>query len=464
MRLALWGLFLFGITQVIVSITLYVAISTWLENQVNNNLSLTATQVSSVLYDAEEPPDFLDLTDVNVQLANNDSIATQSFLRDQLFFVRLVSVSDANIIGTSVDYTIPVEQQSLKYEHFDTVTTHYDEQIHEIRLYTMSLSYNPNFALQVGVSLKDTREIQYDIVRILLILLLFTATVATLSGWFLANRALVPIRAIASTATKINETDLSQRLDMANSEVELEQLVEIFNAMLERIEQAFQRQRQLTADAAHELRTPLSVMRTSLDVILSQPRSIPEYQTSLLSVQEEVERMSQLANTLLMLARSDAHELTVEKQAVDLSLMLDTITEQFRTKANDKKIVLVKKIASELDIVGDEDRLIQVVYNLMDNAVKYTSEGGEVAIIARASKVPNAVAIEIRDTGCGISQTDLPHIFNRFYRVDPARTREQGGFGLGLAIVKHIVGLHHGHIEVQSVLGQGTSFTLLLPI
>jgi heavy metal sensor kinase len=457
----LWGLLLLGTAQIIVSLVLYAAISGWLEAQVNRSLLLTATQVSSVLYDPEDSHQPLDIADVRLQLADHN-IATQSYLRDQLFFVRLIDLSSGAILASSVDYAIPVTPAQLRGTRFDTLAFPKGDDIDELRVYSLHLTYAPQIGLQVGVSLEETREIQRDVRGILIVLLLFTGTVAPLSGWFLANRALVPIRATARTAAEINETGLSRRLDLAASEIELEVLAQTFNAMLDRIEQAFQRQRQFTADAAHELRTPLSIMRTHLEVTLSQPRGAADYYTALLSLQEEVQGLSHLANSLLSLARADTNDLPLEIRDFDLSLMLNAVVDQFRSAAEDKGIALSEEIAPHLRIEGDEDRLIQVVYNLIDNAVKYTPDDGQVRLLAQPKD--QQVAITIEDTGPGIPDTKLTQIFERFYRLDSARNRAQGGFGLGLAIAKRIVDLHGGAILVNSTPDQGTQFTIALPL
>ncbi|MBL8154034.1 MAG: heavy metal sensor histidine kinase [Anaerolineae bacterium] len=460
-RLALWGLLLLGVIQVFVSLVLVVAISTWLEDQINNNLLLTANQIASVLYDPEDLQNPLDVADVSLQMVDN-SIATRSFLRDQRFFVRLLDTTTGEILAASADYAVPVNLARISDTHFETTVIPDDGTAVEIRLYNLRLSYTTRIALQVGVSLQEMREIQGDVLRILSILLVMTGTLAALSGWFLANRALVPIRAMSRTAAEINATDLTQRLDLTSSEVELEQLVLTFNAMLDRLEQAFQRQRQFTADAAHELRTPLSIMQTSLDVTLSQPRSAEEYRSALLSVSEEVQRLSQLASILLMLARTDTLEQPLEVREVDLSQMLVTVTEQFASLADEKRIRLTHEIAPSLRLDGDEDQLIQIVFNLIDNAIKYTPEGGRVQVIARS--IAQAVEIQVVDSGAGIPSEEHSRIFDRFYRMNAARNRNQGGFGLGLAIAKRIVDLHRGTIQMVSTLGQGTQFIVTLPL
>lgn len=460
--MALWGLLLLGIIQIIVSIILYLAISTWLEDAVNDNLVLTVNQIALVFYTPDEPQNPLDIADARSQLTNNSNIATQSFLRDQHFFVRLIDLSNSTVLASSADNNLPAPRTQVIPASFDTFSFYENDKFNEIRMYTLPLSYAPRFALQVGVSLEETRKIQGDVLRIVIVLLLFTGTLAPLSGWFLANRALVPIRATARTAARINETDLTQRLDLASSEVELEQLVQTFNAMLDRIEHAFQRQRQFTTDAAHELRTPLSIMQTGLDVTLSQVRSVAEYRHALTSVQEEVQRLSQLANTLLMLARADTHDLPLQTITVDLSLMLNTVAEQFDSLADEKHIAIERIIARDLMIQGDEDQLIQVVFNLVDNAIKYSPSGGKVRIMAR--EYDHQIEIMIEDTGSGISGEEQRLIFDRFYRSDQSRNRNQGGFGLGLAIAKRIVGQHNGSIRVVSKMGYGSQFIVTLPL
>ena len=459
--MALWGLLLLGVIQIVVSSLLYVAISTWLEDEVNNNLVLTANQIALVLYTPDDPKNPLDIVDARLQLTNNNNLATQTFLRSQLFFVRLIDLSNNEVLASSADYNLPASQTPVMQTRFDTVLFHENDKSNEIRMYTLPLSYAPRFALQVGGSLAETREIQSDVLRILIVLLLFTGILAPLSGWFLANRALIPIRATARTAARINETDLTQRLDLAASEVELEHLVQTFNAMLDRLEHAFQRQRQFTADAAHELRTPLSIMQTGLEVTLSRARTASEYHDALASVQAEVLRLSQLANTLLMLARADSDDLPLKTLTVDLSLMLNTITEQFESLAAEKHISIESAIAPNLKLQGDEDQLIQVVSNLVDNAVKYSLTHGKVRIMA--NEHDNQVEISIEDTGPGISAAEQALIFDRFYRSDQSRNGNQASFGLGLAIVKRIVVLHNGSIRVVSQPGCGAKFIVTLP-
>lgn len=436
---------------------IYIAISTWLENQVNDSLRLTATQVASVFYDVEAPQNPLDIADVRLQLESG-GLAAQSFLRDRLFFIRLIDPSEQIVLAASADYGIPPSPARSDAASYDTVVV---DSAAEMRIYTLPLAYAPRYVFQVGLSLAETRAIQRDVLGILLVLGLCVVALAPLTGWFLAERALLPIRALARTAAEINETDLSRRLDLTAAEVELEQLMRTFNAMLDRIEAAFQRQRQFSTDAAHELRTPLAIMQTGLEVTLSRARGAPEYHAALVSIQEEVQRLTQLANTLLLLARADAHELPLEIRTVDLNLLLLAVIEQFAPAANAKGITLAHHIPPGLSLQADQDRLIQVIFNLLDNAVKYTPEGGQVRVSAEAAD--HAAAVTIADSGPGIPAEDQAHIFDRFYRADSSRNRARGGFGLGLAIARRIVELHGGTIRVISQPGHGAQFIITLP-
>ena len=231
--------------------------------------------------------------------------------------------------------------------------------------------------------------------------------------------------------------------------------------MLDRIQSAFQRQQRFTADAAHELRTPLSIMQTGLDVTLSQPRTAEQYRSALVNVQEEVERLTHLTTHLLMLARTNSHALPMTYQRLNLSLLLNTVADSITAAAEKKDIRLERAIPAGVEINGDEDQLIQVAINLLENAVKYTPENGCISVTLQ--RRGETVRFTIADNGVGIPADDLPHIFEPFYRADRSRSRSAGGVGLGLAIAQEIVRLHGGSITATSQPGQGTQLTVTLP-
>ena len=455
-RLALLAALLLCLIQLVLSIAFYGFTSNWLYQQVDQSLMTTATQIVAALHDGEQ----LEADDLRFQFDVGNQ-ATAAFLREQRFFIRAIDLSTGEILNGSTFYDVPVtEQARSSTANFETLDATSDDGT-RIRVYTLPLEEGAQLALQIGQSLDEVSQTLAQILRLLLLMLVLTALLALVSGWFLANRALIPVNAITHTAQEIGEKDLSRRIAMNLPDDELGQLAQTFNRMLDRIEGAFHRKRQFTADAAHELRTPLSIMQTGLEVVLSQPRTAADYHTTLGTMREEVLRLSQLTTHLLMLARADAHTLTLERRPVDLSLLLHTITDQVALAAEQKQISLQRDIPPNIRLKADEDRLVQLVLNLLENAVKYTPAGGSITV--KLGESNGEVNFSVADTGIGIAPQHLPHIFDRFYRADKARSRQQGGVGLGLAIAQQITQLHGGNIAVVSQLGVGSEFTVTLP-
>jgi heavy metal sensor kinase len=455
-RLTLWVLFLLCLIQLGVSAIFYIGSSQWLQDQIDHSLYVTATQITTVISEEGDP---LDQGDINFQF-DEGGIGTQSFLREQRFFVRLVEQSTGRIIETSTVNDVPVSTISQSIDQsYETVHTANSD---TMRIFTVRLHQNPQFAIQVGVSLNGMLDTQEQILRLLVGVFIVTVALSVASGWFVGTRALLPIRGITRTAQEINARDFDRRLDLHTSDDELKQLMRTFNDMLDRLQRAFQQQRQFTADAAHELRTPLSIMQTGLDVMLSQKRTVGQYQTSLESVREEVQRLTQLANSLLMLARADAHELPLHWQWFDLSLLLETVLDQLSLLAKEKHIQMERNITPRLELYADEDRMIQVALNLLENALKYAPQGGTVHV--DATRIRHTIQFAVGNTGAAIPQNELAHIFDRFYRADPSRNRERGGFGLGLAITKQLIELQGGTILVESSEQTGTIFTVRFPM
>ena len=279
-------------------------------------------------------------------------------------------------------------------------------------------------------------------------------------GWWLVGRAIRPIEDISSTAVKISAGDLSQRINVAEAESELGQLASVLNSTFARLEAAFAQQQQFTSDAAHELRTPVSVMLTQTQTALNRERSGAEYRETLEACQRASQRMRKLIESLLELARLDAGQEQMKRMTFDLSQTTRDCVELVRPLATERGV----KIHSELPplkCVGDAERLAQVITNLLTNAIQYNQEGGEVRV--KLESQGDLVVLTVSDTGRGIPAEDLPRVFERFYRGDKSRTVANGNAGLGLAISKAIVEAHGGTIEVSSRAGMGTTFTVRLP-
>jgi two-component system, OmpR family, sensor kinase len=316
--------------------------------------------------------------------------------------------------------------------------------------------------LQVGASLYSVRLTM----RLMLLLLIFGVVVTMLLGamiiWFVTRRALQPLSTIAGTAEYIRSSqDLSQRLLIRTPDDEVGRLARAFNAMIERLEAAFATQKQFIADSSHELRTPLTVIRGNLDLMKRDPQ--PESQVeSLAAIETEAQRMSRLVDELMLLAQLDGAQPPV-RRPVALDEVVFQVYNQTRVLAVGRNVTLGHVDGAR--VMADNDRLVQMLLNLVDNAIKYTPEGGVITLECHAPAEPPAEArLSVHDTGIGIAAEDIPHLFDRFYRVDQGRARSRGGTGLGLAIVKSIAESYGGTVSVQSELGKGSTFTISLPL
>ncbi len=298
-----------------------------------------------------------------------------------------------------------------------------------------------------------------------LVIALFVGFAGASASLFLAvlltPSSFKPLEDMAAVTRQItNADDLSRRVPNTERTDEIGVLARSFNQLLERLERLFQTQQRLLADVSHELRTPLTAIRGNVDLMRRMGDADPE---SLEIIQEEIERMTRLVGDLLLLARADAGGLPLEKKKVELDNLLFEVYRQVRLLETSVEVKVTE--VDQVCMMGDVDRLKQLLLNLISNAVKYTPDGGTVDV--SLSKKNGWAYLKIADTGMGIPAEDLPYIFDRFYRVDKARARAQsgqGGAGLGLAIAKWIAQAHGGNIDVTSKVGEGTTFTIILPI
>ena len=267
---------------------------------------------------------------------------------------------------------------------------------------------------------------------------------------------------IATSAERISSHNLSERLPVAQTGDELERLSIALNHMIQRLDEAFQYSRRFMADASHELRTPLTVLRGELESCLQEPTLAPEWRERLGSALEEVERLASIVEGLFAISRLDAGEAAAEWVKLDLARLAAATADQMSLLAEDKNIQVTCAAAEPVWVEGDQARLKQVVVNLLDNAIKYTLQDGTVALTVCA--IDSKAVLEVADNGIGIPTEALPRVFDRFFRVDKARSRELGGAGLGLSIVKSICTAHHGRVEASSLPGQGSRFRVELPL
>lgn len=286
---------------------------------------------------------------------------------------------------------------------------------------------------------------------------------ASLLGYWLSGRALAPVNRIIESAEKIGVRDLASRLPVPKANDELRRLTETVNAMLGRIEISVRRIQQFTADASHDLRTPLALIRTNAELALRRPRSEAEYRETLERILGASDETTRLIEALLTLARADLGAAQLQLEHIELSPLLHKTAQKAAVLALEKGLVFSESFAEEpLHLRADAIAIERLLLALLDNAVKYTPSGGQVYFRARSEG--QFALIEIEDTGIGISEGDTPRIFDRFFRADQARSREVPGSGLGLSIARWVVDSHCGSIDVTSRLGQGSLFRVRLPL
>lgn len=339
------------------------------------------------------------------------------------------------------------------------------QSINGVRVRVLSVPLRTNRGpvgyLQVGLSLALVEITQNTLATVLIALTITLMIVVLVTTWALTGEALAQLETVTQVATQITQADdLSRRIPVAaTAEDEVSRLIRAFNQTLERLEKLFATQRRFLADVSHELRTPLTVIKGEVGLMRLTNELDEE---SLHSIEKEVDRLSRLVGDLLLLAQAESGQLPLELKPVELDTILLEVIQQMQVLASGKVNLRLEEI-DQVMVIGDRDRLKQVILNLVSNAVNYTPAGGEVRLWL--AKIDSWTCLKVEDTGPGIPPEDLPYIFDRFYRGDPSRKRtESSGFGLGLSIAKWIVDRHGGHIEVESQVGKGTRFSVWLPL
>ncbi len=320
--------------------------------------------------------------------------------------------------------------------------------------------------VQVGTSLHPVEHALRRMLAVFLVATPMALLVALAGGWFLAGRALKPVEAITQAAQRIAAGDLTQRLTTPPSSDEIGRLAATFNDMIARLDASFRQVRRFSADASHELRTPLTVMKGETELALRRPRPAEDYRLVLESSLEEIDRMSRIVDELLFLARADLGDIVMESKPVRLDVLVEDIQRQATVLGQEHHVEVAIGTVEPVTVLGNELRLRELVLNLVDNAVKYSHGGGKVELTLRRDhdRNHNWARLSVVDQGIGIPSEAQARIFDRFYRTDEARTHCKKGTGLGLSICKWIAEAHHGRIEVQSRVGQGSQFSVLLPL
>jgi heavy metal sensor kinase len=320
----------------------------------------------------------------------------------------------------------------------------------------------PTLVLHLGRSLRQVTDVLDEYMRIYLWSVPFVLVVAGAVGWFLAVHALKPFDDVARTAEQITLENLNTQIENARKEQEVQRLVQAFNTMVGRLRQSFDQMRRFNANVAHELRTPLAILQGENEIALRSESVPEEIRAVLISNLEELGRLTRLVNDLMTLSEAEAGGRVLVRKPLNLKPLIGDLAEQIQLLAMERNIRITCQELPDVMVEGDDLWLRRAILNLLDNAIKYSRDGGQIRISMAPEK--NRAHISIRDEGIGISREDLPHIFDRLFRTDPARNRTTGGSGLGLALVKWVIEAHNGQVRVESELDQGTVVHIELPL
>jgi len=449
LRLTAWYVLLLGLTLVLFSFHLHLRLEHSLAAQMDDALQVAASQALALVGEDQGHPAF----------ATTDAAQTVIRRLIQAGFAGRLTAPDGTVWdGLGDAQHVPAGPPPVPG------WTSVEVEGTDWRVYSQPLEApdgRPIGWLQVARSLAPSEQASESLFVQIMLSLPLVVVLAAVVGYFLAGRALRPIDRITRTAQAMSAQDLTQRIEYEGPDDEVGRLARTFDQMLDRLQAAFERERRFTADASHELRTPLTVIKGRIDVTVSRPRTVQEYTHTLHDVARETNRLIRLTNDLLFLTRLGQRSPSMQLQPVDLRDLLSAIVDQVRPLAEAKALELVEEVAPGLRLTGDPDHLIRLFLNILDNAIKYTPAGGRVTM--RAVEESTTVRVTVRDTGPGIPPQHLPHLFERFYRVEADRSRETGGTGLGLAVAAEIARGHGGTLEVQSTVGQGTTCLIHLP-
>lgn len=463
LRLTLWYVSLLAVILIMFGAGLFLSTSYSLNEQIRQDLESRTREVQSAFNTAlaVQSDPLTILRQGGILIPSAETFATGDIYVQISAFDGSV-ISKSSNLGNQRLILDPTAEESVA----NGQSTTYDFSSGDTRLRAMVsplLARGRPFAvITVGQSLRQVDLALTRLLTVIVVVILFGLLLAFFGGAFLARTALQPIDRITQTARQITEAnDLSRRLKPAGgADDEVGRLVQTFNEMLARIEELFRSQQRFVADVSHELRSPLTSIRGNLDLIRRGAASDPDARREIWqAVDSETDRMSRLVSDLLLLAQADAG-IPIRQEAVELDTILLDVYRHGQVVSNGVQMVLGNE--DQATVLGDPDRLKQLFLNLVDNALKYTPAGGKVEL--SWEREDGDIKVAVADSGIGISSQDLPHLFDRFYRVDKARSRSAGGTGLGLAIAKYVADAHGGRIAVESEVGKGTRFVVWLPL
>lgn len=455
-RLTIWFSFIFLVILVISGVVLNTLLQRYLYLDVDNNLKLNSARVHGTLHTNLNDP--LDFNVIHSSLPPINEFSSPGI------YIQLID-REGNIIIKSdnlANQSLPVNPQLIQNGingDTDIQTLSAVDDVNVRVMVSPLFTTGQVYILEVAQSLKPVedalRQFRVALIGSALLALLLTGIL----GFMLIRRTLRPVDVITGTAEKIEESsNLDRRVGYSGPADEIGRLAGTFDHMIERLEKSFSSQKRFVADASHELRTPLTVMQGNLD-LLKRGLSEEDRQESLKAIEYETRRLTKIAGDLLLLAEVESGEI-IKQEAVSLKALVIEEVQRAGVLAGKRRIVTGR--LEDITVTGNSDKLNQVISNLVDNAIKYSPD--EALITLEVFRDEGWATLKISDTGFGIAPEDIPHLFERFYRVDTTRSRSRGGTGLGLAIVKNIVEQHRGTVTVSSEPGKGSAFTVRLKL
>jgi heavy metal sensor kinase len=455
-RLAVASMLVSGLLLAALSVVSYNVLARWLDEDANTRLTeLTEGLHGYLRFDGDEP---------SIDLNPNDSDQV-AFVQEATRYYQIYDVQSGQLVFQSAGLA-PLGLQLARDEVREyssrgpfTISTDYGR----LRISNSVIPGEPGrrYLLQVGVSLRGIDNALERYRRLMLLLALPALFLAAAASWWLSRIALAPLTRVAGAAREIDVSTLERRLPTRGAKDELDDVARAFNETLQRLEHSVGEMRQFSTALAHELRTPLAALRGEIELAL---RGAPtdEQRRALASQIEELDKLKRLIDHLLTLARAEAGQIPLTFTPVNLSALAASLVDQLEPVAQARTIDLRCEHSGAVMVDGDAGWLQRLLLNLLDNAMKFTGEGGRVVL--RVANEDGRARIDVRDTGIGMSAQDAGHAFDRFYQADPSRSAPHEGVGLGLSLVKWIVDRHHGTIAVDSRLGEGSTFTVTLPV
>lgn len=462
-KLTFWFVLIFAVIVLIADLYLYRSFESSLMGSIDDALYTIAEEVEHTILKA--PPTVWRKEIKNVK----DEFITYRFFIQIIEFTgphreNMRVITKSEVLSESVMANLPADTwtplsdtpgyRTIGYESVSPTPI-------RLILFPVISEGSAAYIVQVGTSLKKTEQALDKLLAILCISGPIILLLCSVGGYLILTRAIKPVKEVVHTAKKITAQDLSLRIDLQDKGDEIGELVATFNRMIERLERSVEQIRQFSADVSHELRTPLTIIRGEIETTLRKERSGQDYKNALQSVYEETRKLEKMIDNLLFLSQIESRESCPQVNVPVFEVLLGAI-QIFKPVADQKGIRIGIKKIDALQVKGDETLLKRLFSNLIDNAVKYTPAGGSITISLEEREKQALFTIE--DTGIGIPQDSLPFLFNRFYRVDPARSPETTGSGLGLSIVRSIVNIHRAVIDIRSKPRHGTTVSVYFPM